>query len=100
MNYKQTENWILNRLPFYQFQGSKAYKPGLDKLKTFVDHLNLNIQADAKDITSSQKEHKSGDTQYKNKTTQGKIQDLDKLIWYAERIKEELRNIDFKDEPL
>jgi|TARA_R100000664_G_scaffold10502_1_gene17319 hypothetical protein len=38
--------------------------------------------------------------QYKNKTTQGKIQDLDKLIWYAERIKEELRNIDFKDEPL
>ncbi len=44
MNYKQTENWILNRLPFYQFQGSKAYKPGLDKIKTFVDHLNLNIQ--------------------------------------------------------
>ena len=44
MNYKQTENWILNRLPFYQSQGSKAYKPGLDKIKYFVDHLNLNIQ--------------------------------------------------------
>ena len=44
MNYKQTENWILNRLPFYQSQGSKAYKPGLDKIKSFIDHLNVNIQ--------------------------------------------------------
>ena len=44
MNYKQTEKWILNRLPFYQFQGSKAYKPGLDNIRFFVDHLNVNIQ--------------------------------------------------------
>ena len=44
MNYKQTENWILNRLPFYQSQGSKAYKPGLDNIKSFIDHLNINIQ--------------------------------------------------------
>ena len=44
MDYKQTENWILDRLPFYQSHGSKAYKPGLDKIKYFVDHLNLNIQ--------------------------------------------------------
>lgn len=44
MNYKQTENWILNRLPFYQSQGSKAYKPGLDNIKSFVDHLNINTQ--------------------------------------------------------
>ena len=44
MNYKQTENWILNRLPFYQSQGSKAYKPGLDNIRSFVDHLNINIQ--------------------------------------------------------
>ena len=44
MNYKQTENWILNRLPFYQSQGSKAYKPGLDNIKSFIYHLNINIQ--------------------------------------------------------
>ena len=44
MNYKQTENWILNRLPFYQSQGSKAYKPGLDNIRSFIDHLNINIQ--------------------------------------------------------
>jgi len=44
LNYKQTENWILNRLPFYQSQGSKAYKPGLDNIRSFVDHLNINIQ--------------------------------------------------------
>ena len=44
MNYKQTENWILNRLPFYQSQGSKAYKPGLDNIKSFVEHLNINTQ--------------------------------------------------------
>ncbi len=44
MNYKQTENWILNRLPFYQSQGSKAYKPGLDNIKSFVEHLKINTQ--------------------------------------------------------
>ena len=44
MNYKQTENWILNRLPFYQSHGSKAYKPGLDNIKSFVEHLNINTQ--------------------------------------------------------
>jgi len=44
LNYKQTENWILNRLPFYQSQGSKAYKPGLDNIRSFVNHLNINIQ--------------------------------------------------------
>jgi len=44
LNYKQTENWILNRLPFYQSQGSKAYKPGLDNIRSFIDHLNINIQ--------------------------------------------------------
>ena len=44
MNYKQTEKWILNRLPFYQSQGSKAYKPGLDNIRSFVDHLDINIK--------------------------------------------------------
>tara|TARA_X000000950_G_scaffold209150_1_gene251529 strand:+ start:214 stop:1374 length:1161 start_codon:yes stop_codon:yes gene_type:complete len=31
-------------LPFYQSQGSKAYKPGLDNIRSFVDHLNINFQ--------------------------------------------------------
>jgi dihydrofolate synthase/folylpolyglutamate synthase len=31
-------------LPFYQSQGSKAYKPGLDNIKSFVEHLNINTQ--------------------------------------------------------
>jgi len=31
-------------LPFYQSQGSKAYKPGLDNIISFVDHLNINTQ--------------------------------------------------------
>ena len=44
MNYSETENWILDRLPFYQSQGSKAYKPGLDKIRSFVDQLNLSFQ--------------------------------------------------------
>ena len=44
MNYSEIENWILNRLPFYQSQGSKAYKPGLDRIRSFVDQLNLSIQ--------------------------------------------------------
>ena len=44
MNYKQTEDWILNRLPFYQSQGSKAFNPGLDKIKSFLDQLNLKLQ--------------------------------------------------------
>ena len=43
MNYKQTENWILNRLPFYQSQGLKAYKPGIDNIRFFVEQLNLNL---------------------------------------------------------
>ena len=43
MNYRETENWILNRLPFYQSQGSKAYKPGIDNIRFFVDQLDLNL---------------------------------------------------------
>ena len=31
-------------MPFYQSQGSKAYKPGLDNIISFVDHLNINFQ--------------------------------------------------------
>ena len=43
MNYRETENWILNRLPFYQSQGLKAYKPGIDNIRFFVEQLNLNL---------------------------------------------------------
>ena len=43
MNYRETENWILNRLPFYQSQGLKAYKPGIDNIRFFVDQLDLNL---------------------------------------------------------
>mgnify|MGYP001378876965 FL=1 len=43
MNYRETEYWILNRLPFYQSQGLKAYKPGIDNIRFFVDQLNLNL---------------------------------------------------------
>ncbi len=43
MNYRETEYWILNRLPFYQSQGLKAYKPGIDNIRFFVDHLDLNL---------------------------------------------------------
>lgn len=44
MNYRETENWILNKLPFYQTQGFKAYKPGLDNIKSFVKKSNINHQ--------------------------------------------------------
>tara|TARA_A100001388_G_scaffold237461_1_gene191813 strand:+ start:481 stop:1683 length:1203 start_codon:yes stop_codon:yes gene_type:complete len=43
LNYRETEYWILNRLPFYQSQGLKAYKPGIDNIRFFVDQLNLNL---------------------------------------------------------
>ncbi len=42
MDYKEIENWILNRLPFYQNSGSVAYKPGLDNINKFIKELNLS----------------------------------------------------------
>ena len=42
MEYKNIENWILNRLPFYQNSGSVAYKPGLDNINKFIHELNLS----------------------------------------------------------
>jgi len=42
LDYKETENWILNRLPFYQNIGSVAYKPGLDNINKFIKELNLS----------------------------------------------------------
>ncbi|MDG2476120.1 MAG: Mur ligase family protein [Flavobacteriaceae bacterium] len=43
MDYKNIEDWILNRLPFYQNSGSVAYKPGLDNVKKFINELKLSI---------------------------------------------------------
>lgn len=42
MEYKNTENWILNRLPFYQNNGSDAYNPGLSKINKFIKELSLS----------------------------------------------------------
>ena len=42
MEYKNTENWILNRLPFYQNNGSDSYNPGLSKIKKFIKELSLS----------------------------------------------------------
>ena len=42
MEYKNIENWILNRLPFYQNNGSDAYNPGLSKINKFIKELSLS----------------------------------------------------------
>ena len=42
MEYKNTENWILNRLPFYQNNGSDAYNPGLSNINKCINELNLS----------------------------------------------------------
>ena len=42
MEYKNIENWILNRLPFYQNNGSDAYNPGLSNINKFIKELSLS----------------------------------------------------------
>jgi len=42
LEYKNTENWILNRLPFYQNNGSDAYNPGLSNINKFIKELSLS----------------------------------------------------------
>tara|TARA_B100000900_G_scaffold179377_1_gene151999 strand:+ start:302 stop:1507 length:1206 start_codon:yes stop_codon:yes gene_type:complete len=44
LNYKEVENWILTKLPFYQIKGKVAYKPGLENIKKFIDNLNIPIE--------------------------------------------------------
>tara|TARA_B100000575_G_scaffold294673_1_gene313032 strand:- start:2584 stop:3789 length:1206 start_codon:yes stop_codon:yes gene_type:complete len=44
LNYKQAENWILTRHPFYQIKGKAAYKPGLKNIQKFIDKLNIPIE--------------------------------------------------------
>ena len=45
MDYKNTENWVLSRLPSYQATGKKAYNPGLKNVIKFVSILNLPIDS-------------------------------------------------------
>jgi len=40
MNYKETLNWMFNKLPMYQTQGASAYKANLDNIISFANHLN------------------------------------------------------------
>lgn len=40
MNYKESIDWILKKLPFYQEKGNEAYKPGLQRITSFLETLN------------------------------------------------------------
>lgn len=40
MNYKESIDWILEKLPFYQEKGNEAYKPGLQRITSFLETLN------------------------------------------------------------
>tara|TARA_B100000886_G_scaffold8028_1_gene5143 strand:- start:2515 stop:3717 length:1203 start_codon:yes stop_codon:yes gene_type:complete len=44
LKYKNTENWVLNRLPSYQAIGKKAYNPGLNSVLKFVSILDLPLE--------------------------------------------------------
>ena len=36
MKYEKVENWLCNELPFFQNQGSKAYKEDLNNIKVLL----------------------------------------------------------------
>ena len=40
MNYKESIDWILEKLPFYHEKGKEAYKPGLDRISNFLEIIN------------------------------------------------------------
>ena len=44
MDYKNTENWVLSRLPSYQAIGKKAYNPGLNNVLKFLSILDLSLE--------------------------------------------------------
>ena len=44
MDYKNTENWVLSRLPSYQAIGKKAYNPGLNNVLKFLSILGLPLE--------------------------------------------------------
>lgn len=39
MNYRQTLEFLFTRLPVFQHTGTSAYKPGLDRTLSFLEHL-------------------------------------------------------------
>jgi len=41
VDYKNTENWILSRVPIFQNKGKVAYNPGLKNVSEFIKELNL-----------------------------------------------------------
>jgi len=40
LNYKESIDWILEKLPFYHEKGKEAYKPGLDRISNFLEIIN------------------------------------------------------------
>jgi len=44
LDYKNTENWVLSRLPSYQAIGKKAYNPGLNNVLKFLSILDLPLE--------------------------------------------------------
>ena len=40
MDYKESIDWILKKLPFYHEKGQQAYKPGLDRISNFLNSLD------------------------------------------------------------
>jgi dihydrofolate synthase/folylpolyglutamate synthase len=40
LNYKESIDWILKKLPFYHEKGKQAYKPGLDRISNFLNSLD------------------------------------------------------------
>lgn len=40
MNYKETTEWLFNKLPMFQQQGAKAYKADLKNILALSNHLN------------------------------------------------------------
>ena len=40
MDYKESIDWILEKLPFYHEKGQQAYKPGLDRISNFLNSLD------------------------------------------------------------
>ena len=49
MNYKEVESWLCNDLPFFQNQGSTAYKENLDNITLLLKKIN-NPQNNFKSI--------------------------------------------------
>ena len=49
MNYEEVENWLCNELPFYQNQGSSAYKDNLDNITLLLKAIK-NPQHNFKSI--------------------------------------------------